>query len=181
MKTAGIKGLFTAVFFALAVYGTNAQTTTASLPEGAENYDQGFRLGFGLNGGYVFEEPYNAALGIDARLQYDLSKRTSVTLTSGYTHVFLDDDFKDLGFIPVKAGFKGFIWGDTYLLGEIGAGFPVTSGYDTTTMILSPGLGYATKYIDLSVRYEYYKDWADINGNKGIGQLALRIAYGFKL
>ena len=51
---------------------TIAQETTPT-----ENYDQKFKLGFGISGGYVFQEPYKLALGVDARLQYDLSKRHS--------------------------------------------------------------------------------------------------------
>lgn len=46
----------------------------------AKNYDQGFKLGIGINAGYVFQDPYDFALGADARLQYDVSKRYSVTL-----------------------------------------------------------------------------------------------------
>ncbi|MFY0482161.1 hypothetical protein ACI6PS_06100 [Flavobacterium sp. PLA-1-15] len=180
MKTT-IKSLMAvavALFFSSNV---NAQEP-ATLPESAENYDQGFRLGFGLNAGYVFDDPYDFALGGDVRLQYDLSKRTSVTLTTGFTNLFIGDDIKDLGFIPVKAGFKGFIWEDQfYLLGEVGAGFAVTNDYDQTSLILSPGIGYANKYIDLSLRYEYYSDFPTANDGEGVGQLALRLAYGFRL
>lgn len=156
----------------------NAQTTTAT-----ENYDQGFRLGFGVNAGYAFDNPYGLALGGDARIQYDFSKRTSITLTTGFTNLFVGgDEIKDLGFIPLKAGFKGFIWEDqVYLLGEVGAAFAVTNSYDKTSLLLSPGIGYATKNLDFSVRYEYYGDFVDETGDKGIGQIAFRLAYGFKL
>lgn len=171
-----------AVAVALLFSGNINAQEPATLPESAQNYDQGFRLGFGLNAGYVFEDPYDFTLGADVRLQYDLSKRTSITLTTGFTNLFIGDGMKDLGFIPVKAGFKGFIWEDQfYLLGEAGAGFAVTNSYDKTTLILSPGVGYANRYIDLSLRYEYYGDFEKANGNKGVGQLALRLAYGFRL
>ncbi len=158
----------------------SAQSTT--LPESLENYDQGFRLGIGISAGPVFEDPYNFTLGVDARLQYDISKATSFTFTTGFTNMFVGDNMKDLGFIPAKLGFKGFVWKDSfYIMGEAGAGFAVTNNYDDTTLILSPSIGYATKYIDLSLRYEYYGNFKDINGNKGVGQLAVRLAYGFKL
>lgn len=185
MKTkTTMKGLMILAFTVLFGANVNAQTTTsATLPEAAQNYDQGWRLGFGLNGGYIFENPDGATLGGDVRIQYDLSKRTSITLTTGFTNLFRDGDGTDLGFIPVKAGFKGFIWEDQfYLLGEVGAGFAVTNDYDDTTLILSPGIGYVpSKYIDISLRYEYYNDFYRATGDKGIGQLALRLAYGFKL
>jgi hypothetical protein len=41
-----------------------------------KNYDQGFKLGFGVSGGYATQDPYKLALGADARLQYDLTKDT---------------------------------------------------------------------------------------------------------
>ncbi|WP_395053992.1 hypothetical protein [Flavobacterium sp.] len=140
-----------------------------------ENYDQGFRLGFGLNGGVSTDNDYDFALGGDVRLQYDLSKATSLTFTTGFTNLFIGDDVKDLGFIPVKAGFKAFVWKNQfYVLGEAGAAIAVTNGYNETSLLLSPGIGYATKYVDLSLRYE---DYDKFNTN----QIALRIAYGFKL
>jgi hypothetical protein len=162
---------------ALCLAGTmNAQDGTAS-----DNYDQKFKLGIGANVGYVFDDAYNLALGADVRLQYDLTQKTSLTLTTGFTNFFKDEAVKDFGFIPVKAGFKGFIWEDRfYVMGEVGAGFAVTNGYDQTTLILAPSLGYATKFVDLSLRYEHYSDFVGTDG-KGLGQIALRLAYGFKL
>jgi hypothetical protein len=156
-----------------------ANTTFAQDTE-VTNYDQGFRLGFGLNGGIPTDGDYDWSLGGDVRLQYDLSKRTSLTLTTGFTNLFNGDDpngndIKDLGFIPAKAGFKAFIWEDQfYVLGELGAGFAVTNGYDKTTFLWAPGIGYANKYIDISVRYEGYHDFKT-------DQVALRLAYGFDL
>ena len=163
---------------------------TANAQDAIDNYDQGFRLGFGINGGYVFEDPYDFALGADVRLQYDLTKRYSLTLTSGFTNFFVGDENKDFGFIPVKAGFKAFVWEDRfYLLGEAGAAFAVTNrssyeGTESTSFLIAPGIGYATKYVDLSLRYEHYSDFPTIENNRvgnGTGQLALRLAYGFKL
>ncbi|KRD61911.1 hypothetical protein ASE40_10355 [Flavobacterium sp. Root935] len=157
-----------------------SNTTFAQETE-ATNYDQGFRLGFGVNGGLPTDNDYDWALGGDVRLQYDLSKKTSLTLTTGFTNLFngkkdaAGNDIKDLGFIPAKAGFKAFVLKDQfYVLGELGAGFAVTNGYNNTTFLWSPGIGYANKYIDLSVRYEDYHDFRT-------NQVALRVAYGFKL
>lgn len=165
-----IRGLLLTAMITLGVSGF-AQQKSAS----TANYNQGFRVGFGLNAGAVTGDYFNWSLGADARLQYDFSKRTSITLTTGYTHLFGDNDIPDLGFIPVKGGFKAFVWDDEfYVLGEVGAGFSVTNNYDKTAFIWAPGIGYATKYVDISVRYE---GMGDFEAN----QIALRLAYGFRL
>lgn len=141
-----------------------------------KSFDPGFRLGIGLNGGIPTDnDTYDWSLGGDVRLQYDLSQRTSLTLTTGFTNLFVDPNVNDLGFIPVKAGFKAFVGGDQfYVLGEVGGGFAVTNGYDQNTYLWSPGIGYANENIDVSLRYEAYTDYET-------DQIALRIAYGFKL
>lgn len=148
----------------------------------ATNYDQSFRLGFGLNGGApTNNDTYNWSLGADARIQYDLTKRTSLTFTTGFTNLFKYKDAtdltntKDLGFIPLKAGFKAFVWEDQfYILGEIGGGIAVTNGHKQDTYLWAPGIGYANKNFDLSLRYEAYTEY-DTN------QISLRVAYGFEL
>ena len=172
---------------ALAISMMFAANLQAQDAQAATNYDQGFRLGFGLNAGYAVHDPYKLALGADARLQYDLTKRYSITLTTGFTNLFVSQvDGSDLGFIPAKAGFKAFVWNDQfYLMGEAGAAFAVTNGYNKTSLLLAPTIGYATKYVDISVRYEHYNDFARFNNNgsigKGVGQVAVRLAYGFEL
>ncbi|WP_339918586.1 hypothetical protein [uncultured Flavobacterium sp.] len=168
--------------------------TTSAQDTAVKNYDQGFKLGFGVSGGYATQDPYKLALGADARLQYDLTKRYSLTLTTGFTNLFVSeaDAFpgeatgKDLGFIPAKAGFKAFVWNDEfYVMGEAGAAFAVTNDYNQTSLILAPSIGYATKYIDVSLRYEHYSDFRKMNNNetigKGVGQVGVRLAYGFQL
>jgi hypothetical protein len=150
-----------------------------------DNYEQKFKLGIGATVGYPFEDPYNLNVGGDVRLQYDLSKRYSLTATTGFNNLFVSGDDNDLGYIPAKVGFKAFVLKDKfYLMGEAGAAFAVTNGYDKTSLLLSPSIGYATKYIDISVRYEYLPDFPTVENNtidKGLGQVALRLAYGFKL
>jgi hypothetical protein len=166
--TEKIKVLFVFAIALLCANNTQAQE--------AKKFDQGFRLGIGLNGGLpTNNDTYNWSLGGDVRLQYDLSKKTSVTFTTGFTNLFIDQDVKDLGFIPVKAGFKAFVWEDQfYILGEVGGGFAVTNGYDKNTYIWAPGIGYVNKAIDISLRYEAYTEY-------DTDQIALRVAYGFKL
>lgn len=164
-----------AIALTVTLFLTNVTFAQNTKEAKSENYDQGFRLGFGINGGLPTDNDYDFALGGDVRIQYDLSKKTSVTFTTGFTNLFIGNGLKDLGFIPVKAGFKAFVWKNQfYVLGEAGAAIAVTNGYNDTSLLLSPGIGYATKYIDLSLRYE---DYDKFNTN----QIALRIAYGFKL
>lgn len=153
----------------------SAQKITGSNNEAIDDYPQRFRLGVGLNGSVANSDYFNWGLGGDVRLQYDLTKKTSLVLTTGFTNLFGKEDIKDLGYIPAKLGFKAFVWGDQfYVLGEAGAGFAVTNGYDETTFLWAPGVGYALDPIDISVRYEGANDFkAD--------QVALRIAYAFKL
>ena len=179
MKIAG-KIKLALVFTMALFFGSQAQAQET-------NYDQGFRLGFGANVGYATNDPYKLALGGDIRGQYDLSKVYSLTLTTGFTNLFVSKaDGADLGFIPAKAGFKAFVWNNQfYVMGEAGAAFAVTNGYNKTSLLLAPTIGYATKYVDVSVHYEHYSDFAKMNNNgtigKGVGQVGLRLAYGFKL
>ena len=146
-----------------------AQDTTA------KNFSQGFRLGFGINAGLPTDNAYDFSLGADARIQCDLARSTSLTFTTGFTNLFIGNNVPDIGFIPAKAGFKAFVLEDRfYVLGEIGAGFAVTNGYNDTTFLWAPGVGYANENFDISLRYE---DYHRFNTN----QIALRLAYGFKL
>ena len=160
-------------------------TNSFSQEVSTTNYDQGFRLGIGVNVGYPFQDPYDFNLGADARLQYDLSKRYSVTLTTGFSNLFISGKDNDLGYIPLKAGFKAFVLKDKlYLMAEAGAAFAVTNGYNKTSLLITPGIGYATDKIDISLRYDYFSDFPVVeNGtvDEGLGLLSLRIAYGFKL
>jgi hypothetical protein len=151
-----------------------------------ENFDQGFRLGFGINSGYAFQEPYHFSYGADLRIQYDLSERFSITLTSGYNYITINGNDNDLAFIPIKAGYKTFVWANKfYAMGEIGAAIGTTDTYRKTSVIVSPSVGYANKFIDVSIRYENYADFPNIKGNgstgDGVGLVSVRLAYGFQL
>ncbi len=172
-----IKTVFTALAIVLGIATTSAQEV--------QNYDQGFRLGVGINGGLPLDNPYDFSLGADARLQYDLSQKYSLTLTTGFSNMFVSGDNNDLGYIPAKAGFKAFVLKDQlYLMGEVGAAFAVTNGYNDTSLLLSPAIGYATDKIDISLRYEHFNDFPVIKNDvvkDGLGQISLRLAYGFKL
>jgi hypothetical protein len=55
------------VFAIAMMFANNAQAQETT--KEAKNYDQGFRLGFGVNAGYATNDPYKLALGADARVQ----------------------------------------------------------------------------------------------------------------
>ena len=130
-----------------------------------------WRVGFGLNGGIPTKDLYSFSLGADGRLQYDLTMKTSLAATTGYTHLFSSGS--DAGFIPAKLGFKSFLGDQIYVLGEAGGAFGVTKALGNS-FLWTPGVGIATKHIDVSLRYENYNDY-------NTGQISLRLAYGYKL
>lgn len=128
------------------------------------------RLGYGFSGGIPFND-YNGSVGLDGRFQYDITLKTSLLGTAGYTH-FFSNETPDLAYAPVKVGFKSHIGEQVYILGEIGAAFS-TTGMGISP-VWNPGIGIATKHVDISLRYE--------NLNKfDTSQIALRLAYGYKL
>ena len=182
MKTLNPLQILLSFIFLCSTSQINAQTETETT-----DYDQGFRLGFGINGGYVFQEPYHFSYGGDIRLQYDLSKRYSITLTGGYTNLTISGNDKDLGFYPLKAGYKTFVWENKfYAMGEIGAAFGATDAYRKTSVVVSPSVGYVCgKYLDISLRYENFADFPNLKDDgsvgDGVGLVSLRLAYGFRL
>ncbi|UOK43898.1 MULTISPECIES: hypothetical protein [Flavobacterium] len=162
-----ISSLFAVVAAVLFTIETKAQAQEEQplKPE----YLRHWRIGYGLNLGIPFNNDYNFTLGADARLQYDITTKTSLAFTTGYTHLFSPD--KDSGFIPAKLGFKSFLGNQYYVLGEAGAAFGVTKELGNS-FLWAPGVGIATKHIDISLRYENYSGF-------DMGQISLRLAYGF--
>ncbi|MES2811673.1 MAG: hypothetical protein V4670_04310 [Bacteroidota bacterium] len=128
------------------------------------------RLGYGFNGGITFNG-YTGGIGIDGRFQYDITLKTSLLGTTGYTH-FFSNELPDLAYVPAKLGFKSHIGEQVYILGEVGAAFS-TTGMGISP-IWNPGIGIATKHIDISLRYENLAKF-------DTAQFALRLAYGYKL
>ncbi len=136
------------------------------------DYNKGWRVGGGLSTGVPHNDGYDFSVGADTRVQYDFSKKTSLSLTTGYTHLF-SKDLPDLGFVPLKAGFKYFFIDKFYGMGEIGGGIGTHKGMNNF-LLFAPSIGYATKYFDVSLKHEFYPE---LNTD----QIALRIAYGFRL
>jgi hypothetical protein len=150
------------------------------------------RLGIGINAGVPTDNDYfNFTLGADARFQFDVASQLSIPVTIGYTNFFAKDreiggvtyKGQDYGFIPVKAGLKYFFdpsGSGLYGLAEAGAAFGVTNN-SKTAFIYSPAIGYSwSSGLDLGVKYEGISKATKYTPNT-VGQVALRIAYGFKL
>lgn len=147
--------------FLLLVFTTNAQ-----------KFEKGFRLGYGLNGGIPVNKQFDFSLGADVRLQYDLTLKTSLSATTGYTELFSKPE-GDRGFIPLKLGFKSFLGNQIYILGEAGQAVGLKKEFGSS-FLWTPGIGIATKHIDVSLRYENYTKYET-------GQISFRLAYGYKL
>lgn len=137
-----------------------------------------WRLGVGFSAGIPTKDVYKMALGGDLRLQKDFYSNISGTLSAGYTNFSVKDEFGggDIGYIPVKVGIKVFPIERFYISGEVGPAFGTDSGQGTA-LVYAPGIGLGFNHgIDLGLRYEGFAQ-----NDTNIGQVALRIAYGFKL
>ncbi len=154
------------------------------------NAQNSHKLGIGVTVGIPTSDLYSVTLGADARLQFDVTKQLSVPVAVGYNHFiakdnvsYLGGDLPDYGYIPVKTGLKYFFdpsGSGIYAMGEVGAAFGVTD-HAKTTFLYAPTLGYSwSNGLDLGVKYENTGKGVEFLSNQS-GQVALRIAYGFKL
>lgn len=150
------------------------------------------KLGIGANVGVPTSKHYNFAAGADVRLQFNATKQLSIPVATGYTHFFAKDapyilggDVPDYAYIPLKTGLKYFLdptGSGIYAMGEVGAAFGVSKD-SKTTFLYAPTIGYSwSSGLDLGLKYENAGkgDALRYLGNNS-GQIALRIAYGFKL
>lgn len=157
-------------------------TNIAFAQKSSDGYNRNFKYGVGLNSGLPLNDPYDFIIGGDLRVQYNVSETYSLCLTAGYNNLFVKDEV-DFGYIPIKIGYKTFIFkNEFYVMGEIGGAFSTTKTYDYNSMMFSPSIGYATKYVDISLRYEFLKDFPIIKDHEmdnGLANLMIRFAYGF--
>ena len=135
------------------------------------------RMGVGVDIGSTLKNPVRTVAGFDLRLQKSFGQGVSGILTSGYYQFFKVNKYnKGFGIIPLKVGLKYFPAKNIYVAGEVGAGFGTKSGAGTS-FVYSPSVGFAFgDGFDASIKYESFTGY-----NGYANQLALRIAYGFKL
>ena len=134
------------------------------------------RLGIGLSLGLPTKDAYNIAVGGDLRLQKDFYSNVSGLLSLGYTNFSVKNDGGSSGYVPLKAGIKVFPLARFYFSGEVGAAFG-TDKDQSTAFVYAPGVGLGfNNGLDLGLRYEGLSQ-----NDNNLGQVALRIAYGFNL
>jgi hypothetical protein len=161
-----------------------AQTTPPpAAPSPTNTYDP-FSLSIGLEVGiptYVAHTASNIELGGTGQFQYRPVQSFAVTLTSGYYDIVgktipsQNLNYKGFQIVPVQAGPRFFLTENFYAGVEAGAGF-VTTLHGNTKFLVAPGIGYATKYLDLGVRYE-----AITGQGYNYGFVGARLAYNFGL
>ncbi|MES2240045.1 MAG: hypothetical protein V4497_07270 [Bacteroidota bacterium] len=160
-------------------------TNNVKAQQEVNNYTRNFKLGIGLNTGLPFNDPYSFNLGADVRLQYNISDSYSICFTTGYNNLFVKHNGANFSYIPVKVGYKTFMFNNEfYVMGEFGGVFSATKAYNDNSLLFCPSIGYATEYVDVSLRYEFLKDFPIIKDNvadNGLGQIMVRFAYGFDL
>lgn len=150
----------------------------SSLPSKAQKSNP-LRFGVGANFGTTLKDPTRFVLGADGRLQIPLGNSFSAIATTGYYHFFKNENkgvTEGIGVIPLKAGLKYFPIKNVYIAGEAGAGF-FTKGDNNVSFVYSPSAGLAfANGLDISLKYENFTKFDGYTS-----QLALRLAYGFKL
>lgn len=178
-KIGAVKVLLTAMFMIAGILFLPA-TATAQERMGMDNFENGTRLGVGLDLGIPAQDEYDFVIGGVLSLERDFSEAIAGTLSAGYTNISLDDDqesIDNVGFIPVKAGIKIFPGRPFYFSGEAGAAFNTNDEGLGTAFTYSGGVGFLFKNgLDLSLRFEDY-----VRDSYDPSLFALRIAYGFKL
>ncbi|RFZ90524.1 hypothetical protein D0C36_22355 [Mucilaginibacter conchicola] len=158
--------------FVLSLTKTNAQ----SIPKNTFKLDVGAEALRPLSAANDF---YDIGIGGTARLNYGLTDKLAVTLTSGYYHFNYKGsgnyNLYDVNIIPIKAGLKYFLIPNVYVNGEAGVGLGRTP-INYTKTIISGGFGWVYKGLDVGLKYE--NNFGRYDGFKNIG---LRVGYGFKL
>lgn len=153
-----------------------AQKTTAGELREAVAFEVGLPSGIAV-------KDYKLSLGGTGTIQYGISDRWALTFTSGYYNFLAKtiggktEPYKkpNLQIIPIKVGAKAFLYDGFYIGGETGMAIEAVAG-GGRKFVLASALGYATKQLDVSVRYESL-----LGGLENYGLVGLHTAYGFKL
>ncbi|GAB3366644.1 hypothetical protein GCM10027566_38490 [Arachidicoccus ginsenosidivorans] len=123
-----------------------------------------------------FSDYSSFGLGADLKYAYNFDETIAATVSAGYNNFFAKSDlkdagFKDVGFVPLKAGVR-FSMGGLYAEPQIGAAIGTNKG-GSTALTYAGQIGVmASSNLDLSVRYE---GWSKNDVKNGF--VGLRVAY----
>lgn len=165
------------VFLLLVATSTTAfsQKRTFIENEGElKEFEPHLRFEYGGNIGFATNSNFKYLIRAEGGLQYYFTKKSAATMAFGYNYAF-DGKSRDLGYIPLKVGYKYFVkTGRVYLLGEAGMGVSTTKGYNGVGFLWAPSVGFVThSAYDLSLRYENLATFES-------SQIIFRVAYSFK-
>lgn len=171
IKLTALAIISAALFFTTTVYAQTPTANSLRFSIGPETSDP---TGTARIGSHF-------SLGGTARLQYGLTNRFAITLTSGAYHFFTiinpatGQRYNSYGVIPIKAGIQAFFTPSIYFGAEAGIGREATdNGFGPNRTLLSPALGWASRHWDIAIHYDNFNSLGD-----NYGLVALRTAYAF--
>ncbi|QXV65191.1 hypothetical protein INP83_19255 [Mucilaginibacter sp. 21P] len=169
-----IKIFSLAAFF---LFSSVVETRAQSVPKSTFKLDVGTETMLALG---TKNRDNKLGYGGTLRLNYGLTDKLTLTLTSGYYNYLKTGPLKTFNdnfqVIPVKAGLKYFFAPQFYINGEGGIAFTRTY-QNQINSVATGGIGWVYKGLDIGARYE------TLNGSRGanFNSVGVRIAYGFKL
>jgi len=177
---------------------------SSSLSVSAQALPDTMRIAIGLDGGYPtgsIQGRYNAILGASLRVDIPFSKKSYITGGIGYNNYFLGKDatttqqailnvpVQMLRTMPIKIGYKYFLFPRFYVQGEVGETVLLNKAEvyatNSATFTYAPQFGIIFRlkkpnnYIDTGLRYEgassFYNDQDKYNF------WAVHLSYAFNL
>lgn len=199
MKTKIKIGFATALLVGFA-FASKAQTSAPAGSNSTSSSDKEWRLSVGPEVGIpsgTFATNYGWLFGGSVQLDIPvLVHGLYVTANAGYDNLIAKKDVANINVqtIPVKAGFKYFIWSDlVYVQAQAGVHFLANksdlNADKAAAFTYTPGVGVLLKlapknYLDLGVRWEEtagFYNGGEGSGGNSYGLVALRVAYSFGL
>ena len=177
---------------------------SSSLGAAAQYLPDTLRVAIGIDGGYPagdIQGRYNAMLGASLRVDYPITKKSYITGGIGYNNFFLGADavtsqqailnvpVQMLRTMPIKIGYKYFLFSRFYVQGEVGETILLNKAdvyaINSSTFTYSPQFGLIFKlkkpnnYIDTGIRYEGVSSF--YNDKDKYNFWALHLSYAFNL
>lgn len=198
MKTTSKIGIVTALLVSLA-FGSKAQTSgngNAAASSSGKEWRLSVGPEFGIPTG-SYANNYGWLYGGSVQLDIPvLVHGLYVTANAGYDNLIAKKNVANINVqtIPVKAGFKYYVWNDAlYVQAQAGVHFlgnkSDLNADKAAAFTYTPSVGYLLKlapknYLDLNVRWEEtagFYNGGEGSGGNSYGLVALRVAYSFGL